>query len=92
MNKLLLVSSFAVLSAVPLVATSQNYTDPAIQYVTQQQIMLPTATGDFDEQGTVSRLEFTLDVVDRFYGDISTEGCFDDLAPSTTARFSRKRG
>ena len=89
MNKLLLVSSFAVLSAVPLVATSQNYTDPAIQYVTQQQIMLPTATGDFDEQGTVSRLEFTLDVVDRFYGDISTEGCFDDLAPSTTARFTR---
>ncbi len=89
MNKLLLVTSSLVLTAAPFVVSSQGYTDPAIDYVTQQQIMLPTSAGDFDGEGTVSRLEFTLDVVDRFYGDIGTEGCFDHLAPSSTARFTR---
>lgn len=89
MKKLLLVASSLVLGAVPFTALSQEYTDPAVDYVTEQRIMYPTGDGDFDGQGAVSRLEFTLTVVDLFYGSADREGCFAGLAPSSTARYTR---
>ena len=51
--------------------------------------MYRSGDGSFDERGTVSRLEFTLSVVDRLYGNADKEGCFRSLAPSSTARFTR---
>ncbi len=89
MKKLLLVVSSLVLGAVPVMTSAQEYTDPAVDYVMQQRIMYPAGDGDFDGQGAVSRLEFTLTVVDWFYGNTDREACFSDLAPSSTTRFTR---
>lgn len=88
MKKLILIASSIILGVVPFTALAQGYADRAIEYVTEQQIMFTTSDGNFDEQGPVSRLEFTLAVVARFYDNADLEGCFDNLAPSYPASFT----
>lgn len=88
MKKLILATSSFILGVIPFAALAQNYSDRAIEYVTEQQIMFTTGGGNFDEQGPVSRLEFTMAVVARFYDNADLERCFDDLAPSYPAFFT----
>ncbi|NOS67752.1 MAG: S-layer homology domain-containing protein [Candidatus Peribacteraceae bacterium] len=88
MKKLLLAAASFALGMAPSVALSQEFRDPASDYVLEQQIMYPDAEGNFNGTGMVTRLEFTLATVDRLYPMEDFAGCLDAIAPSQPARYT----
>lgn len=68
-------------------ATPREEKQMAVEYVLTRQVMFPQADGAFHPGGFVSRLEFTLAVVDTFYREEDFEGCFRNIASSLPVRF-----
>lgn len=68
-------------------ATERGEKQMAIDYVLTRQVMFPQADGAFHPGGFVTRLDFTLAIVDTFYREEDFEGCFRNIAPSLPVRF-----
>ncbi len=70
-------------------ATVQNNNQAAVDYVLEQKIMFGQLDGVFHGETAVTRLEFTMATVDAFYKDENFEGCFQNIASTPKAEFSR---
>lgn len=84
MKNLLLVSAFVL---VPTMAVSAEVPKDAQDYAIQNEILFLDADGEFRDEQTVTRLEFTLATVDHLYADQDVERCFEELAPSLPVKF-----
>lgn len=75
----------------PGVALAQTPTEDfaAAEYALEQEILFPHLDGEFHAKARVTRLEFTLATVDELYTSAKdNDGCFKNMAPSRSARYS----
>lgn len=73
----------------PLASAAAVPSSEAIGYAVEHGILSTDIEGNFQPTGTVTRLEFTLAVVGRFYGNADFENCFRNLSPKLPVRFTK---
>ncbi len=90
MRKLLLASVFlgSLLSVQPVFAAETDRAD-AIRYVRENKIMADYQDGGFHPDAYVSRIDFTVTVVDALYAGEDFAGCFRNIASRLPPDFTK---
>lgn len=89
-KRLPLLAAVVSLGSLFFTATAFAAENDAVSYVIEHNIMAADASGNFQERGSVTRLEFTLAVVNAFYDNkASRENCYRNISPRLPVGFTR---